>query len=79
MNRNEKLEGRDRPGLPAAELAGPSTILKEFLRTDGRGSSWSIRLVWTSLYTAATRPVTEADLAAAISPLATRVGGDIIV
>ena len=72
---------REWPGLPAAELAGPSTILKEFLRTEGRGSAWSIRLLWTSLYMAANRPVTgdEVETMAAISPLGTRVGGDIIV
>lgn len=56
--------------MPAAELGGPSTIVKELLRTEGRGRLWSIRLDWTSLYTEETRPVTGArfDLTAA-SPL----------
>lgn len=63
------------PGLPAAELAGPWSILKGFLRTEGRGSACSIRVAWTSLYTEATRPITGAgtDLPADKSPFETKV------
>lgn len=59
--------GGGRPGLPAAELWGPSRILKGFLRTVGRGRAWSIRLFWTSLYTEANRPVLE--VGAALPPV----------
>lgn len=44
------------PGLPAAELAGPSTTEKLERRTEGRGSACTRRLVCTSLYTDASRP-----------------------
>lgn len=44
------------PGLPAAELAGPSTTAKLEWRTEGRGSACRSRLVCTSLYTEASRP-----------------------
>lgn len=54
-----KSERGDRPGLPAEELWGPSTILKGLFRTEGRGRAWSIRLFWTSLYKAANLPVAE--------------------
>lgn len=63
--------------MPAAELAGPSTSLKGLLSTEGRGSAWSIRLDWTSLYTEATRPVAGAGDAA--PPLSTNEGLIVVV
>ncbi|KAG5551696.1 hypothetical protein RHGRI_009942 [Rhododendron griersonianum] len=51
---------------------GPSTTLKGYLRTEGRGRAWSRRLFRTSLYTAAKRPVAGAgNLMMERSPFAT--------
>lgn len=44
------------PGLPAAELGGPSTMWKEFLRTDGRDRGTFSLLIWSSLYMEIRRP-----------------------
>lgn len=44
-----EVKGGKEPGLPAAELGGPSRMVKGPLRTEGRGRSWSTRLVWTWL------------------------------
>lgn len=47
-----KEDGRGgKPGFPAAELGGPSEMLKLFRRTEGRGIECRRRLLWTSLNT----------------------------
>lgn len=47
---------RNLPGLATAELGGPSTMLKDFFRTDGSGRDTLIRLFCNSLYIATDRP-----------------------
>ena len=57
------------PGLPAAELAGPSTTEKLERRTEGSGSACRSRFVCTSLYTEASRPGAGPPFAATAPPL----------